>query len=175
MTAIAHLMDVTLSHDARLTAAADSGHVVVLSSDGAASLISPDFKTVKTFTVPEDPQAAALSHDASLLAVAAADGITLLSIPAFEKSHRLNDAFLSCLFVGEKLFWTCARLRNKPSSSKPGSPAHGPRSRVSRLRIRMAIPSSHSSHIRTGTQWLFGPRQVRMVSVSSGLPSAALR
>jgi hypothetical protein len=110
VTTISSLMDVALSHDARITAGADSGHVVVLSSEGAASLISPDFRSVKTFTVPEDPEAAALSPDGSLLAVAAADGITLLSTPTFAKSHRLNDAFLSCLFVGEKLFWTCARF-----------------------------------------------------------------
>jgi hypothetical protein len=124
MTAISPLMNVALSHDTRLTAGADSGYVVALSSEGAASLISPDFKEVKTFSVPEDPQAAALSPDGSVLAVAAADGITLFSTSTFEKSHRLNDAFLSCLFVGEKLFWTCARFTEQTvilEAWEPGS------------------------------------------------------
>jgi len=110
MTTISSLMDVALPHEARLVAGADSGHIVAISSEGDASLISPDLKTIKSFTVQDSPEAVAISHDASLLAVAAADGITFFSVPAFEKSHRLNDAFLSCLFVGEKLFWTCARF-----------------------------------------------------------------
>jgi len=140
MRAISPLMDVALSHDARLTAGADSGYVVVLSAEGDASLISPDFKTVKTFSVPEDPQAAALSPDGSLLAVAAADGITLLSTSTFEKSHRLNDAFLSCLFVGEKLFWTCARF----TESTVILEAWAPGSWTKIARVKVADPYGNS-------------------------------
>jgi hypothetical protein len=113
MPKIATLMHVSLPHDARFAAGAGTGHVVAVSSDGDASLISPDFKTITSFKVQPESEGVAISQDASLLAVAAADGITLLSIPTFEKVHRLNDAFLTCLFVGEKLFWTCARFTDE--------------------------------------------------------------
>jgi WD40 repeat protein len=141
MIAISPLADVALSHDTRVTAGSDSGHVAALSAEGAASLISPDFKTVKTFTIPEDPEAAALSPDGSLLAVAAAEGITILATSTFEKSHRLNDAFLSCLFVGEKLFWTCARFTEQTVTLEAWEPG----SWTKIARVKVADPYGNST------------------------------
>jgi hypothetical protein len=142
MTTISPLMDVTLTHEARVAAGCDSGHVVALSMEGAASLISPDFQTVTSFEVPEEPEAVALSHDASLVAVAAADGITLLSVPGFEKIHRLNDAFLSCLFVGKSLFWTCARFTEQTVILEAWEPG----SWTKIARVKMPDPYGNSSY-----------------------------
>jgi hypothetical protein len=51
VAAISWLRDVHLSHEARFTACAASGAVAALSPEGAGSLISVDFQTVKDFTV----------------------------------------------------------------------------------------------------------------------------
>ena len=110
MAAISLLKDVQLTHEARITACAASGAVVALAPEGAGSLISADFHTVKAFTVSGRPKAAALSPAGSELAMVASDGIRFFSIATFEMFHRLNNAFLSCLYGRENLFWTCGRL-----------------------------------------------------------------
>jgi hypothetical protein len=110
MATISLFKTVQLTHEARTTACATSGAVVALSSEGAGSLISADFHTVKTFTVSGQPQAAALSPAGSELAIVASDGIRLFSTATFEMFHRLNNAFLSCLYGRENLLWTCARF-----------------------------------------------------------------
>lgn len=110
MATISWLRDVHLSHEARFTACAASGAVAALSPEGAGSLISADFQTVRDFTVSARPRAAALSPAASELAIVTTDGIRLFSTATFEMSHRLNDAFMSCLYGRENLVWTCARF-----------------------------------------------------------------
>jgi hypothetical protein len=101
---------VQLSHEARFTVCAASGAVAALSPEGAGSLISVDFQTVKDFTVSARPRAAALSPAGSELAIVTAHGIRFFSTATFEMLHRLNDAFLSCLYGRENLVWTCARF-----------------------------------------------------------------
>jgi len=110
MAAISLLKNVQLSHEARITACATSGAVIALSPEGAGSLISADFQTVKDFTLSAHPQAAALSPAGSELAIVASDGIKFFSTATFEMFHRLNNAFMSCLYGRENLFWTCVRL-----------------------------------------------------------------
>jgi len=110
MAAISLLKNVQLTHEARITGCAASGAVVALSPEGAGSLISADFESVKEFKVSGHPQAAALSPAGSELAIVASDGIRFFSTAAFEMFHRLNNAFLSCLYGREDLFWTCARF-----------------------------------------------------------------
>jgi hypothetical protein len=110
MAAISLLNTVQLSHEARITACAASGAVVALSSEGAGSLISGDFQAVRDFTVSGHPQAATLSPAGSELAIVASDGIRFFSTVTFEMFHRLNNAFLSCLYGRENLLWTCARF-----------------------------------------------------------------
>jgi WD40 repeat protein len=140
MPKITHLADVQLTHDARVYAGGPSNHVAVLSLEGPSSLISPDFKTVQSFTAPIDSVAAALSADGSLLAVAAPDGITVMSTSNFEKVHHLNDAFLACLFSGD-LFWTASRLDGETIILDAWKP--GDWSRVARVKV--ADPNGESS------------------------------
>ena len=142
---------------------------------GGAIIVPVLYEIFRILGVPEEPESAALSHDGSLLAVAAADGITLLSIPTFEKSHRLNDAFLSCLFVGEKLFWTCARFTEQTVILEVWEP--GSWAKIARAKI--ADPYGNSSfslfpHPNRNSVVVWAA-EVRMVNVSSGLPSTAPR
>lgn len=110
MATIFLLRDVHLSHEARFTACASSGAVAALSLEGVGSLISADFQTVKDFTASARPRAAALSPAGTELAIVAPDGIRFLSTATFEIVHRLNDAFMSCLYGRENLVWTCSRF-----------------------------------------------------------------
>ena len=123
MAAISLLKSVQLTHEARITACAASGGVAALSTEGAGSLISADFQTVREFTVSGRPRAAALSPTGSELAIVASDGIRLFSTATFEMSHRLNNAFLSCLYSRENLFWTCVRFT--PRDRRPESVGAG--------------------------------------------------
>ena len=122
MAAISLLKSVQLTHEARITACAASGAVAALSPEGAGSLISADFQTVRKFTVSGRPKAAALSPTGSELAIVASDGIRLFSTATFEMSHRLNNAFLSCLYSRENLFWTCVRFTSQTVVLKAWEP-----------------------------------------------------
>jgi len=146
MTAISSVTSVVLAHDTRITTGADSGQVAALSAEGVASLISPDFKTIRSFAIPQEPQGAGLSADGSVLAVAAPGGITLLSTSTFEKMHQLNDAFLGCLYAGEKLFWTCARLDQESVLLEAWEP--GSWTKVARARVADPYGNSEFSLLR---------------------------
>jgi hypothetical protein len=107
MMTVSQVIELKLAHDAGHTASADTGHVVVLSHDGAATLISPDFKETRNFTVAKRANGVALSPDGALLAVATDAGATILSAATFETSRRLDGSCQGCLFGGDKLFWMC--------------------------------------------------------------------
>lgn len=78
-----------------------------MSGAGAISLISADFGSVETFTSPQRPEDLALSPDGSILAVARANGIALLSTATLQVTHRLTDRFQCGGFSSADLFWTC--------------------------------------------------------------------
>ncbi len=140
MVAISRLRDVHVSHDARFTACAASGVVAALSPEGAGTLISADFQTAQDFSVSARPRGIALSPAGSELAIVAADGIRLFSTATFAMLRRLNDAFLSCLYVRENLVWTCARFTPRTVVLK----AWDPRSWTPIAQARVADPYDNS-------------------------------
>jgi len=98
---------IVLTHGAYLAATSENGHIAAVSRKGTGTLLSPDLRMLGHFSVPLRPTDLALSPDASELAVAAADGITLYSARAFEKSGYLNNAYQSCLFDTKGRLWSC--------------------------------------------------------------------
>src|SRR6185436_11328201 len=59
-------------------AAAKSGEVVVLSQDGAGSLISADRKTIRSFKLPFEIKEATISPSGDILAVLRQEGISIV-------------------------------------------------------------------------------------------------
>src|SRR5271165_1063425 len=110
MIKVAPQSQTTLRQPAHHVAPAEDGRIVVMSNSGVGTFLGPDLNILSAFSIPQRPSHAALSPDGSLLAITASDGITFYSTASFEKKHYMNDAYQSCLFGSDNVFWASSRF-----------------------------------------------------------------
>ena len=114
MISISPLTEVALPHRALHVAAANSGHIVAMSKEGAGTLLGPDHLRITPFDVGCHVKGLSISSGVSLLAVLEDDALSLVHLQDFIESHRLDGVFAGCLFSPSgNLLWTAKRVSDE--------------------------------------------------------------